>query len=264
MPFYKVSRQWNIKLSEALIAAGYIQSFHDYSLFTKRKGKDFVAVKDLGDLKYFLGIEVLRSKSGILLNQRKYYLQLISDLGLGGAKPVLTPIDLNQKFTSAEFDRHTGVTNDEVLSDTNEYQRLISRLIYLTITRPNIIFAVQTLSQFMQEPKKSHWDTAVRVVRYLKHEPGMGILLGKSNEDSLTYFCDADWASCPNTCRSVTGYLIKFADSLISWKSKKINELDNVEHDVRILDMHSKLLEKYGGFREKIINEMKHFIEERA
>ncbi|XP_019227336.1 PREDICTED: uncharacterized protein LOC109208658 [Nicotiana attenuata] len=247
----QASRQWNIKLSEALIAAGYIQSLHDYSLFTKRKNEDFVAVliyvddllitgnstqfinetkevlhqqfkvKDLGDLKYFLGIEVLRSKSGILLNQRKYCLQLIFDLGLGGAKLVLTPIDLNQNFTSAEFDRHTGVGNDEVLSDANEYQRLVGRVIYLTITRPDIVFIVQTLSQFMQEPKSSHWDATVRVVIYLKHEPRMGIFLGNSNEDNLTCFCDADWASCPNTRTSVTGYLIKFGDSLISWKSEK-------------------------------------------
>nr|XP_009782052.1 PREDICTED: uncharacterized protein LOC104230854 [Nicotiana sylvestris] len=146
----QASRQWNIKLSETLIAAGYIQSLYD-----SPRGK------------------------------------LIFDLGLGGAKPVLTPIDLNQKFTSAEFDRHTGVGNDEVLSDANEYQRLVGRLIYLTITRPDIVFAVQALSKFMQEPKKSHCDAAVRVVRYLKHEPGMRIFLGNSSEDNLTCFCDA-------------------------------------------------------------------------
>ncbi|XP_019224277.1 PREDICTED: uncharacterized protein LOC109205965 [Nicotiana attenuata] len=146
--------------------------------------------------------------------------KLIYDLGLGDAKPVFTLIDLNKKFSSAEFDRHTRVTGDEVLPDVSKYHRLIGRLIYLTITRPDIAFPVQTFCQFMQEPKKSHWDAAVRVVRYIKQEPGMGIFLSRSNEDSLTYFCDADWASCPNTRRSVTGYLIKFCDSLISWKSK--------------------------------------------
>lgn len=168
----QASRQWNIKLSEALTAAVYVQSLYDYSLFTKRKGDDFVAVliyvdyllitgncdefinetknvlhqkfkvKDLGELKYFPGIEVIRSKEGILLNQRKHCLQLISDLGLSGAKPISTPINLNQKFTSAEFDKHTGTAGDEVLADANEYQRLIGRLIYLTITRPDIVFAV--------------------------------------------------------------------------------------------------------------------------
>lgn len=178
-------------------------------------------MKDLGELKYFLGIEVLRSSKGVLLNQRKYALQLVLDLGLGGAKPASTPIDLNQKFTSAEYDKHVGITGDAVLEDITEYQRLIGRLIYLAVTRPDIVFAVQTLSQFMQAPKRSHWEAAMRVVRYIKQSPGMGILLSSKEADSLTVFCDADWASCPNTKRSVTGYVVKFGDSLISWKSKK-------------------------------------------
>ncbi|XP_070043056.1 uncharacterized mitochondrial protein AtMg00810-like [Nicotiana tomentosiformis] len=161
-------------------------------------------VKDLGDLKYFLGIEVLRSKSGILLNQRKYCLQLIFDLGLGGAKTVSIPIDLNQKFTSTEFDRHTRIHADLSHHYHDRYYILQCKL-----------------SQFMQEPKKSHWGATVRVVKYIKQEPGMRIFLCRSNGDSLTRFCDADWASCPNTRRSVTVYLIKFGDSLISWKSKK-------------------------------------------
>lgn len=108
----KDSRQWNLKLTEALVTAGYSQSSYDHSLFTKRVGGDIAAVliyvddllitgnssvliqdlkatlhsnfkmKDLGDLKYFLGIEVLRSKNGIVLSQRKYALELISDCSL--------------------------------------------------------------------------------------------------------------------------------------------------------------------------------------
>nr|XP_033508801.1 uncharacterized mitochondrial protein AtMg00810-like [Nicotiana tomentosiformis] len=141
-------------------------------------------MKDLGDLKYFLGIEVVRSKEGILLNQRKYYLQLISDLGLSGTKPVSTPIDLNQKFTSAEFDRHTGTTNDEILT--------YSKLSVSSCKSPKYF---------------------------------IGILLLKN------------WASCPNTRRSVIGYLIKFGNSLISWKSKKQHTVSrsSVEAEYRSL-----------------------------
>nr|XP_016446610.1 PREDICTED: uncharacterized mitochondrial protein AtMg00810-like [Nicotiana tabacum] len=106
-------------------------------------------VKDLGELRYFLGIEVMRSNQGILLNQRKYALQLVCDVGLGSTKPAATPLDMNQKFTSVEFDKHVGVAGDEMLTCISAYQRLIGRLIYLTITRPDIIFVVQTLSQFM-------------------------------------------------------------------------------------------------------------------
>lgn len=99
-----------------------------------------------------MGIEVMRSSEGILLDQRKYTLQLISDLGLGETKPAATPIH-NEKFTFIKFDEHVGVTRDEVLKDVSSYQRLIDRLIYLIITRPGVILAVQILSQFMQSPK---------------------------------------------------------------------------------------------------------------
>ncbi|XP_075076555.1 uncharacterized protein LOC142163195 [Nicotiana tabacum] len=82
-------------------------------------------VKDLGELEFFLRIEMLRSHKVILLNQRKYALQLILDLELGGAKPVSTPLDTNQKFTSIEHDKHLGVSGDEPLEDVTAYQRLI-------------------------------------------------------------------------------------------------------------------------------------------
>ncbi|XP_015081353.1 uncharacterized protein LOC107024962 [Solanum pennellii] len=92
---------------------------------------------------------------------------------------------------------------------------------YATITRPDISYAVQTLSQFMQHPKRSHWEAAIRVVRYLKGTVGQGIWLKAQSATTLTCWCDSDWAACPNTRRSVTGYIVKFGDSLVSWKSKK-------------------------------------------
>ncbi|XP_070005233.1 uncharacterized protein [Nicotiana sylvestris] len=92
---------------------------------TKRVLHQKFKVKDLGELEFFLGIEMLRSHKVILFNQRKYALQLILDLELGGAKPVSTPLDTNQKFTSIEHDKHLGVSGDEPLEDVTAYQRLI-------------------------------------------------------------------------------------------------------------------------------------------
>ncbi|WMV39106.1 hypothetical protein MTR67_032491 [Solanum verrucosum] len=163
----------------------------------------------------------MRSKPSILLNQRKYALELISDTGLSGAKLVSTPLEANVKLTTIEYDKLTGTTNDPVYKDVTAYQRMVGRLLYLTITRPDISFAVQVLSQFMQRPKLSHWETALRLVRYIKNCHGQGILLSSTKSLELEAFCDSDWAACPNTRRFVTGYMVKLEDSLISWKSKK-------------------------------------------
>uniref|UniRef100_A0A3Q7J9Y0 Reverse transcriptase Ty1/copia-type domain-containing protein n=1 Tax=Solanum lycopersicum TaxID=4081 RepID=A0A3Q7J9Y0_SOLLC len=122
-------------------------------------------------------------------------------------------------------DRLRGVPSTTSLApltqDVTGYQRLVGRLLYITITRPDISFTVQVLSQFMQQPKRSHWEAAMRLVRYIKSNPGQGILLSSKKSLELEAFCDSEWAACPNTRRSVTGYMVKLGDSLISWKSKK-------------------------------------------
>ncbi|XP_070035471.1 uncharacterized mitochondrial protein AtMg00810-like [Nicotiana tomentosiformis] len=114
-------------------------------------------MKDLGELRYFLRTEFARSKQGILMHQRKYTLELIFELGLGAAKPATTPLETNAMLTTKEFDDHLtspSLGEDELLSDASSYHRLISKLLYLTITRPDIAFSVQTLSQFPHQPKK--------------------------------------------------------------------------------------------------------------
>jgi len=207
-------RQWNTKLSEALVRFGFVQSQYDPSLYVKKttEGVTLVLVyvddmlitgdslklieetkvtlqqafkmKDLGELRFFLGIEFARSSKGILMYQRKYTLELLSELGLGAAKPAGTPIDYNLKLTSQQFDDHvkTMKPSDDPPTDQMVYQRLIGKLLYLTLTRPDIAFSVQTLSQFLQDPKKSHMEAALRVVRYLKNQPGLGILLSSSSK----------------------------------------------------------------------------------
>lgn len=111
-------------------------------------------MKDLGPLKYFLGIELVRSESGIHLCQRKYSLELIVELGLSSVKPCKTLMEVNLKLTSTEYDNLFWQNRkDTVMSNPTSYKRLIGKLIYLTVIRPDISYVVQHLSQFMQSPK---------------------------------------------------------------------------------------------------------------
>lgn len=253
----KASRQWNTKFSNVMIEGGLCRSQHDHLLFFKHDTSITLLVvyvddivitgscveaidnlklffhsklqlKDFGPHKYFLGIEVARSKEGIYLNQRKYALDLIADTWVTCAKPFDMPMEQNKKFTSHELDSimqqgHNNASADPSLADPSEYQRLVGRLIYLTITRLDICFAVQSLSQFMHAPETSHLDAAIRVVKYIKGNPGQGIILQTSAYLYLTAYRDSDWAACPMSRRYVTGYCIKIGNFFISWKSKKQN-----------------------------------------
>ncbi|RVX03863.1 Retrovirus-related Pol polyprotein from transposon RE2 [Vitis vinifera] len=173
---------------------------------------DCFKMKDLGVLKYFLGIEVARSSAGLFLCQRKYTLDIVSEAGLLGAKPCGFPIEHNHRL---------GLANRELLSNPESYRRLVGRLIYLAVTRPNLAYSVHILSQFMQEPRIEHWEATLRVVRYLKGTSGQGILLRADNDLSLQGWCDSDWAACPVTRRSLSGWLVFLGQSPISWKTKK-------------------------------------------
>ncbi|KAF5822598.1 putative RNA-directed DNA polymerase [Helianthus annuus] len=238
-------RKWNEKLTDVLLGIGFVQSSCDHSLYVLSKPSVFVVllvyvddiivtgnndleinkvktllsnnfqIKDLGILKYFLGLEVVYDKSGLCLNQRKYCLELLAEFGYLGCKPVNTPIELSHVVNKrAESDR------TELIDITN-YQKLIGKLIYLSITRPDISYSVQYLSQFMYKPLTVHLKIALRLLRYLKLSPGKGLMFKKSGSFDLSCYADSDWAKCLDTRKSVTGFCIFLGQNLVSWKSKK-------------------------------------------
>ncbi|KAK2974562.1 hypothetical protein RJ640_002471 [Escallonia rubra] len=168
--------------------------------------------KDLGQLKYFLGIEVTRSKKGIFLSQRKYVLDLLVETGKAGAKPCNTPMNPSVHLTKDDGDR---------LDDPEKYRRLVGKLNYLIVTRPNIVYAIITVSQFMSEPTVKHWAALEQILCYLKGAPGLGLLYSNHGHSYIECFSDADWAGSKLDRKSTTGYCVFVGGNLVSWKSKK-------------------------------------------
>jgi len=155
---------------------------------------------------------VAHGSKGPFLSQRKYALEIVDECGLLGAKPSDFPMEENHKLALA-----TGTH----LDDARSYRRLVSRLIYLTITRPDLCYAVHILSQFMQAPREEHMNAARRVLRYIKGSPDCGLVIHAHSDLQLIGYCDSDWGACPITRRSLIGYLVTLGDSPISWKTKK-------------------------------------------
>jgi hypothetical protein len=160
---------------------------------------DRFKLKDLGQLKYFLGLEIARSELGISVSQRKYALEVLEDTGMLASKPVQFPMEPNMKFSK---------DSGQILDDPTAYRRLVGQLLYLTISRPDISFAVQVLSQFMNKPRVPHLTAATRVMRYIKASPAQGLFFPVISSLQMKAFCDSDWAGCVDSRRSVTGYCV--------------------------------------------------------
>ncbi|KAJ9551549.1 LOW QUALITY PROTEIN: hypothetical protein OSB04_015594 [Centaurea solstitialis] len=169
-------------------------------------------MKDLGKLHYFLGLEVLSDTSGTYLCQAKYISDLLSKAGLSDTKVASTPLEHNLHLTPS-----AGTP----LQDPTRYRQLVGSLVYLTVTRPDIAYAVHTVSQFMAAPRSDHYAALLRILRYLKGTMFHEMHFSSTSSLVLRGFSDVDWDSDMTDRHSTTGYCFFLGDSLISWRSKK-------------------------------------------
>ncbi|GKV51641.1 hypothetical protein SLEP1_g58277 [Rubroshorea leprosula] len=235
-------RAWFQALKDFILAQGFFHSKSDNSLFIYHKGSTWIyflvyvddiivtgndsaavqsivqvmsttfSLKDLGPLSFFLGIEAISTKDGLFLSQQRYILDLLQKTGMADAKPVSSPL-----ASTSVLQLSTGTP----LSDGTNYRKIVGSLQYLSLTRPDLSFAVSRLSQFMHRPTDSHWQAVKRVLRYLRGSVSHGLLLRPQPTLSLHAFSDADWAGDRDTYTSTTGYLVFLGSNPVSWRAAK-------------------------------------------
>ncbi|KAK1650639.1 hypothetical protein QYE76_068444 [Lolium multiflorum] len=237
-------RAWYSRLSDLLHQLGFVAAKTDTSLFVfrqagvtvymlvyvddivvvsscarasasliQRLGETF-PVKDLGPLHYFLGIEVVRDSGGMTLSQGKYAMDLLCRANMDKAKAVSTPMSVQDKLAA---DQGTPLIGDSVF----DYRSTVGGLQYLTLTRPDISYAVNKVCQYLAKPTTVHWEAVKCILRYIKGTADTGLRIRKSPSMLLSVFTDADWAGNADDRRSTGGFAVFFGPTLISWSARK-------------------------------------------
>ncbi|XP_020262928.1 uncharacterized protein LOC109838913 [Asparagus officinalis] len=162
----------------------------------------------MGKPKYFLRIEVAYKKHDMLLSQKKYVLDLLEEAGLLECKPASTPMEANVDLWRDDT---------SLLDDAARYRRLIGKLIYLTVTRPDITFTVGV----MHKPREVHWTAALKILAYVKSCPGKGLRHKKHVHTHISAFSDAGYAGDMGDQKSTSGFCTFVGGNLVTWRSKK-------------------------------------------
>jgi hypothetical protein len=183
-------------------------------------------MKDLGEVSDILGWQVKRNRPArtIFLHQSRYCATVVDRFDMSDSKPVTTPFECTNPLSAS----HCASTPEEVaIMAKLPYRCAVGSFMYLAMgTRPDLAYALQQLSQFLHNPGPLHWKAVKRVLRYLRGTMSHGIRLGGSdyvNKPFLSAFVDANYAMCPDTRRCVSGYIVLFFGSLVSWLAKKQN-----------------------------------------
>ncbi|PRQ17740.1 putative RNA-directed DNA polymerase [Rosa chinensis] len=214
-------RAWYSRIEAYFIKEGFERCPHEHTLFVKSsKGgkiliksmKDEFDMSDLGMMRYFLGVEVVQNEAGIYICQKKYASEILERFGMEKSNSVRNPIVPGFKLMKDEG----GVKVDATM-----YKQIVGSLMYLTATRPDLMYVVSLISRFMSSPTELHMQAAKRVLRYLKGTINLGVLYRRNGEEKLEAFTDSDYAGDVDDRKSTSGYIFMFSDGAVSWSSKK-------------------------------------------
>ena len=210
----------------------------DTTLFTKTKGKDLLLVQIyvddiifgstndclckefsksmqeefemslMGEMNYFLGLQVKQEENGTFINQSKYTKDLIKRFGMEGCKAIRTPMSPSTRLDRDERGKPV---------DQKYYRSIIGSLLYLTASRPDIMFSVCLCARFQSDPRESHLIATKRILRYLSGTVYVGLFYPKVDNFDLIAYCDADFAGCKLDRKSTSGTCHFLGNSLVSW-----------------------------------------------
>jgi hypothetical protein len=169
-------------------------------------------MKDLGPLHHFLGITVEHHPNGLFLHQCTYMLDILKWAVMADCKPCMTPVDLQAKLVD---------DSGPPVADVSQFRSIVGGLQYLTFTRSDIAYAMQQICLHMHDPREPHLTAMKRILRYLYGMPDFSLLLRRSSSSDLVVYPDADWAGCPDTRCSTSGYAMFLRDNLVSWSAKQ-------------------------------------------
>jgi hypothetical protein len=211
--FIKIGDGGKILIS-CLYVDDLIFTGNDEGMFNKFKKSMMTEfdMTDLGKMRYFLGIEVLQKDDGIFICQRKYAHEILERFRMGQCNSVKNPIIPGFKLTRDEG----GVQVDSTL-----YKQMVGSLMYLTATRPDLMFDVSLISRYMEHPTESHFMAAKRILRYIKGTTIFGMFYKKGGVAELFGYTDSDYAGDQNDRKSTSGYVFMMNSTAVSWSSKK-------------------------------------------
>jgi hypothetical protein len=170
----------------------------------------------IGELSFFLGLQVKQIKDGTFICQSKYVNDLLKRFGMDNSKPIKTPM-----ATNAHLDLDEGGN----LVDLKPYRSMIGSLLYLTASRPDIIFSVCMCARFQASPKECHMMVVKRILRYLRQTPNLGLWYPKGAQSILIGYTDSDYPGCKIDRKSTSGTCQLLGRSLVSWSSNKQNSI---------------------------------------